>query len=236
MPLITDYGTLQTAIADWLWRVDDTNIDANKTLFIDQFERAFKRKVRCLEMHKSVTATLGSSQLPIPTDFLEMIRFQFPGLTPVSAPLRYVTPDTAAEFDASPGISGPVAHYTILNGNIVVTPQSRAPTGSQYELIYYSFTQLANATGGVNWLLTKHPDLYLFGALMRASAYIDDKETVAYWKAERDEALFDLLEMDKKAKVGGPLQMRPSARFVSGSRGSGPNVLTSDVGNFLTAG
>lgn len=222
--IIENLGDLTNAVADWLWRTGDENVAAATPQYIANFEADFKRKARTLEMQEvaygSVTDSTYSDGTPsavvaTPSDYLEMIRFQLVNL-PSGTPnqvLKYVPPARAGALDSVTAPAGVVEWYTILAGNFVITPQKWVPSGCDYELAYYGFTSLFNADGGVNWLLTKHPDGYLFGALMQAAAYIDDKDTVAFWEQERDKAIGGLIEADKKAKVGGPLQMLPSMQF-----------------------
>lgn len=212
--LITDYTSLKTAVADWLYRAGDQNIADRAAMFIDLFERSFMRTARTLEMQQIDTAVLTGAVVPLPPGYLEAIRFQLTGI-PANTPnqvLEYVTPARSGMLDAAQS-GGIVKNYTILANQIVISPQSWTPIGATLEATYYAFVQLANADDGVNWLLSKHPDAYLYGALMQGAAYIDDKETVAFWKEGRDGALSEILEADKKAKVAGPLCVSPSMRF-----------------------
>jgi hypothetical protein len=64
-----------------------------------------------------------------------------------------------------------------------------------------------------NWLLDDHPDLYLFGSLARAEAYLKDDERVAFWKSAEDEALSEVIrEANQKRMPAGPLQSVPAVR------------------------
>jgi hypothetical protein len=221
MALIVDYGSLQTAIADWIWRVGDPNVVANIPQMIVNFESEFKRAAKVLEMQVGpLTGTLASPLLPIPADFLELVRLQLTGLpsgTP-NQPLSFVSPARGAFLDATTTASGTPQWYTIIGTNFVISPQPWVPVGATYELTYFGFTPLNLAVGGVNNILLKHPDLYLYGSLMQAAAYIDDKETVAQWATALDRGMSSLLEGDKKKKAGGPLVMLPSMAFVSSRR------------------
>lgn len=213
---ITNLGALKTTVADWLYRAGDTNFATNAPLFIDLFERTVARKLRVQEMQVTVTAVVPSPPvIPVPADYLEMVRLQLTGLPGgmPNQPLTYVTPQRAAFLDASTAPSGTPQWYTIINNSFVINPQQWVPAGASYELIYYGFTQLAVAGSGVNWLLTEHPDIYLFGSLMMGAAYVDDKETVAFWKSASDDAMDQLVESNKKKTVGKPLVMMPTMQF-----------------------
>jgi hypothetical protein len=213
MARIVDYGTLQTAVTEWLWRTGDTQVQGRADAFIDFFEKKFKRKQRTQQMEETDTTALATASVPLPLGYLEMVRLQ---IVSQKQPLTYVTPAIAAVMDASTqGVPGGVArYYTVLSGQVIITPQAYSPAGGTLEMVYYSFTQLKDAPLGVNWLVIDHADIYLYGSLMQAAAYIDDKEMVAFWKAGLDEAMDELLKADNRAKVGaGPLIMRPSTSF-----------------------
>lgn len=213
MARIADYGGLQTAVAEWLWRTGDASVEGRADAFIDFFEKKFMRTQRTRQMEEVDTATVGGASMTLPAGYLEMIRLR---VSTTNTPLDYVTPAAAAVLDANvtSQSSGIARHYTVLAGNIIILPQAWAPTDQTLEMAFYAFTQLADAEGGTNWLLQDHPDIYLYGSLMQAAAYIDDKETVAFWKAGLDEAMDELLKADNKSKVGAaPLVQRPSMGF-----------------------
>lgn len=212
MALIADFPSLQTAVAEWLWRVGDTAVTGRADAFIQLFEAKFKRKQRTKEMEETDTATIVTAATALPAGYLEMIRLQILSL---KLPLVYVTPAAASVLDANTKFvtSGTVRNYTVLSGQIILAPQAFAPAGATLEMAYYSFTPLS-VTAPSNWLLAAHPDIYLYGSLMQAAAYIDDKETVGLWNAALAEAMDELTKADNRSKVGaGPLVQRPTMGF-----------------------
>lgn len=222
MARIVDYGSLQTAISEWLWRTGDTALAARADAFIDLFERKFRRKQRTIDMQEVFTTVLANPYVDVPPGYLEMIRLQVTGLTNglPNQVLQYVTPSVAAGMDAAQypqGSGGTAKYYTVLANRIFLAPQRFAPIGATLEVSSYGFQPLFSAVDGINWLIFKHPDIYLYGSLMQAAAYIDDKAMVGEWKAALDEAMDELLKADNKAKVGAsPLVVRPSTAFIGG--------------------
>lgn len=210
--LIADNTTLTAAISDWSWRASDAAFAANISQFIANFEASFKRTQRTLEMQENVTGTVANAQVPLPSDHIETIVFKLTGLGTGIADqvLRYVTPARAQELNTTTSPTGAPQWFTLLEGNFVIVPSSWVPVGATYSLDYYGF---ASITAAPNWLVQKHPDIYLYGSLMQGIAYIDDKDTVAFWTNAYDRAMGELTEADKKQKVVGPLQMRPSMSF-----------------------
>lgn len=216
---LANYTDLKTATAEWLYRTGDTALVTRVPDFISLFESDFviDPSMRNAEMQELDTTPIASAYVALPTGFIDMVRLQVLGGTYTqNQVLEYVTPSRAAVLDAltpSTGASGTARFYTVIAGQIVITPQRWAPVGSTLEMVYYSFTPLSVAAP-TNWLMTKYPNLYLYGSLMQAAAYVDDNDTVIKWKSARDEAIAKLSKTELKRRLGaGPLVIRPSAAF-----------------------
>lgn len=67
--MITDYNTLQQAIADYIARNDLTS--QIKT-FINQGESRIYRDLRVIDMEKALSGTTSNNQLAVPTDYIEL--------------------------------------------------------------------------------------------------------------------------------------------------------------------
>lgn len=219
---LANYTDLQTAISEWLYRTGDAALAARAPDLIALFEADFiaDPDMRTMDMQTISTTPVVTAAVALPPGYLDMIRVKVLG-DPLGGPdqeLTYVTPARAGVLDASiaqttPGF-GVAKYYTVLSNQIFISPQSWAPAGATMELVYNQFVGLAAASGGVNWLLTKYPNLYLYGSLTHAAAYVDDKETVAFWKAGRDEVMAKLARTIIKHKLGaGPLRMGASTGF-----------------------
>ena len=66
MALIVDYGGLQTAVAEWLWRTGDAGLVARADAFIDLFEKGFKRNTRTLDMEETDTTVITGAAVALP--------------------------------------------------------------------------------------------------------------------------------------------------------------------------
>lgn len=210
-------SALETAVAEWLYRTGDTALAARAGDFIALFESDFiiDPEMRTLDMEEIDTTTIASAATQLPTGFLQAIRVKVLGTTGPSLILDYVSPERAGVLDVTEQTTGTSKYYTILAGQLFITPQAWAPVGATLELAYYNFTGLASASGNTNWLLQKYPNLYLYGSLMQAAAYVDNKDAVAEWKGARDEAMGKLAKTLVKRKMGaGPLRMGASAGFI----------------------
>lgn len=205
MGAITNYSTLQSAVADYLNRADLTS---QIPMFIQFVEADISTRLRCREMVVRATTTNDEEFVELPTDFLQALNLQIVG---GKTPLRYVTLDEADQIKASQ-IYTQVVAYTIVDGAIELVP---APADDvQIEMVYYQqVPPLSNVTT-TNWLLSKSPDVYLYGALVHAAPFLMDDQrinTFASFYAQRVEALN--LDSDRAVHSGSPLVARPRVRF-----------------------
>lgn len=192
---IGNNSQLQTAIVSWLGRSD---ISAQIPDFIALAEARINRRLRVSQMLvRAITElTPGDAYIAKPNDFLELRNIEVSGSPNVA--LDYVTPQTMDKKYRSDMIGRPNA-YTLLGHEIMVGP---APdTDYTLELAYYGRVP-ALADANTNWLIQQAPDVYLYGSLIEAKAYIED-EKYQVWKAAFDEAINDMIKADKRAKYSG---------------------------------
>lgn len=205
MPTITNYSTLQSAIGDYLNRADLTS---QIPMFIQFVEADLKNRLRCREMVVRATTTNDEEYVELPADFLQALNLQIVG---GKTPLRYVTLDEADQIKASQAYTQVVA-YTILDDAIELVP---APADNvQIEMVYYQCVPTLSDVNTTNWLLSKSPDVYLYGALVHAAPFLMDDQrisTFASFYSQRVEALN--LDSDRAVHSGSPLVARPRVRF-----------------------
>jgi hypothetical protein len=101
-----------------------------------------------------------------------------------------------------------------VNGKLLLAP---APDRAYVATLIYEpqLSPLVNQTD-TNWVLTNHPNVYLYGALKHASLWIRDAELAAGWQGLYDAHVAKL----EKAKIdyeygAGQLVARP-ARPIGG--------------------
>lgn len=195
---ITTYAELQTVIADFLDRDDQT--ERIKT-FIDLAEANMDRKLRHFRMEKRSTATVSAQYLTLPTDFLEPIRFMMTGGSKTKhlelmgqgqiAQLREQTADS----------SGQPTNYVITDGSIELFPR---PDGDYtIELVYYAKIDKLTTGNTSNWVLEYHPDLYLYGALIHSAPFLGEDARMGTWAALYQGALDAITLESDNAKSGG---------------------------------
>jgi hypothetical protein len=182
---IATYSELVTEMGDWLNRSDLT---AKIPTFIRLFEARMNRRLRSPDMEQafSFTTVSGRASYALSSRIRELREL-------------YMESDgTEVTTD-----------YTITGETIIFNP---VPDGA-YDVTYSGYATLIGLDSGnaTNWLLDDHPDVYLFGSLCMAQAYLKDDTRLEVWKSAWDEALAEIIsEANAKRLPAGPLQMQPT--------------------------
>jgi hypothetical protein len=167
---ISTYGELKTAVANWL---NDSTLISRIPEFIVYAESLIHGDpesdlpgVRCRNMFKRVTTTVTTEYFDAPTDLLEIKDIEVQG-DPDSA-LDYLSPKAMTKkFPSS--FTGTPEYYTIIGDEFQVKP---VPSSSVLEIAYYAKFTAFSDDADANWLLTNHPFIYLYGALIAAMPYL----------------------------------------------------------------
>lgn len=193
---ITTYSELQTAIIAWSHR---SGLDVFVPDFIALAEAKFNRLLRTRDMETTASITPASGVGALPTGYLEFRRVYI-NSTPV-VELEYLSPEnfylkfpkTAVE------ISDTSRYFTIEGSNIIL---SNLTTDTDLSVLYYqSIPNLATNT--TNWLLTKHPDLYLYASMIELCDYIQDTNDAAKWTQKAIALIADITQSDYSGKHSG---------------------------------
>tara|TARA_R110000744_G_scaffold107013_1_gene203422 strand:- start:3249 stop:3884 length:636 start_codon:yes stop_codon:yes gene_type:complete len=203
---ISTYSELQTAITNWLRRGGDTDLVDRSPDLIDLAEAQFNRdlKHRSMETTADLTLTGSVQTVALPADFIEA-RSAVVQTTPLRV-LSFVTP-TQLDTNFADGSSGVPSEFSIIGSNMKVgqIPDS----GYTIELTYYQQIPALSDSNTTNWLLTSHPDMYLYAALLQAAPYMSDDERIPVWGAFYDRAREGIKNDDNRAAFsGGPLTTR----------------------------
>lgn len=195
----TTYATLQTAIAAWLHRTDlTTNIPDFITLAEAQMQRNLN--VAEQETTTTLTASAGATSVTLPTDYNKMRRIRYLyGNTYIDLWPVALSPSYSDGTTASP------IRVISMQGSTIAFHN---PTDQQYSLVidyYAKFTPLSNSNT-TNWILTSHPDAYLYGALMQSAPFLGTDNRLALWETAFTTAI-DEINQEDFAKRHSQLQM-----------------------------
>jgi hypothetical protein len=150
---ITTYAELQTAVANWL---DHGLFAARIPEFIALFEACANRRLR-VRQQETMTNLMpdANGNATLPSDYLSHRRVTWTGSPRVE--LQYVHPSyLQAAYPSAPADVPRI--FTIEGSTLKVRPLDSTALEVNY---FQKIPPLA--TNDPNWLLSAHPDLYLFG-------------------------------------------------------------------------
>jgi hypothetical protein len=194
---ITTYAELKSAIENWL---DHALFTARVPEFIALFEAAANRRLRVRQQEASATLAPASGSVALPTDYLAWRRVTWTG-SPRNE-LQYVHPSyLQAAYPSSPT---DVPRIFTIEGSIL---KVRPVDGTALEFDYFQAIPALSDSAATNWLLTVHPDLYLFGSLVEAEMFGVNDERVPLWKARRDEIFDEIERLSNKTRGAGAMRI-----------------------------
>ena len=197
---ITNYTNLQTTIADFLNRDDLTSVIPT---FIQLSEAQMNRDIRHYEMEKRATGeqSAGDAYMQVPSDWLETIRLSLTasGTSAVTMASRAAIADIRAKNE---NVSTKLPYYYChVDGQFELYPTPVEDT--DFELLYYAKIPSLSASATTNWLLTNHPDVYLYGALLHSAPYLAEDARVAVWAQMYSAAVQNVNTASEKARYSG---------------------------------
>jgi hypothetical protein len=213
---ITTYAELQAAAASWLVRSDLT---ARIVEFIALGEARLNRVVRGrqMEAEASLTATPGSRTITLPAAFSEPLAC-WVVIDGERCGLTYADP---LVYDAT-AVKGQPQFWGIDGANLAF----ERPCDQAYSFVLRYLAKLALSDDQpTNWLLTSHPDAYLFATLAEAGPFLRDAELASAYEQKLTRALGEIKFKEGRGRAMQPLRTEPGELLAQGRNG-GFNILT----------
>lgn len=185
---LTNYTELVAAINGWLNRDDMAAIAPD---LIALAEAEFNRTLRTIEMEQRSTATLNGDALAVPDDFI--------GLRSISVDNTFFDQVSAQELFDIPTTTRLPRKVAITDGQFFFRP---APDSGTVTINYYQKIPALTASNLTNWLMTKHPDLYLFAALAQAEFYNWNDARLPLVKARTEELMQQINDETQRIRYG----------------------------------
>ena len=199
---LSTYSELQTAVGSWLNRSDLTS---NIPDFIKLAEASFNRVLRTRNQIKRATSTVSTQFVTQPTDLLELYNIQI-NSDPIRR-LEQVSLTKIDELKEGNSNTGKPLYFSITGADFELYPSP--DTSYTLELVYYSTIASLSDTNTSNFLLTNHPDIYLYGTLVQAEPYLMNDERIGTWGALLGKAIEELRVSDERSQTeSGTLVMR----------------------------
>lgn len=188
------YENLRQAIASELNR-DDLSADIGG--FITLCESQTERQLRVRQMIATTTLALDAELKTLPSDFLET-RSLVLNTNPVRL-LNFSTIDAMAMYKAAfPAPSRP-SEFTVIGNSFQFLPVP--DTAYTATLVYYQSIPRLSAAMQTNWLLTKAPDIYFYGALINSAPYLKEDARIQTWATYYQGAIDALQIEDDRAST-----------------------------------
>lgn len=196
------YTGLQAAVADYLNRSDLTSeiID-----FIALAEAELNRILFVPQREEVSSSSVSSGTVVLPSDYWALKSIYIdadPKVLLQQMSLGELRTTYAAAATGQP------QNFAIQSGNELVLGPS--PDASYTLVINYWKTIPALASNSTNWLLTSHPDIYLFGALLQGQYLVLDDNRALHWRGRLSQAIEQLQESGQlMAYSATPIRIRP---------------------------
>jgi len=192
---LSNYTELQASVADFLNRSDLTSVVPD---FITLCEADLNRQLRVGEMSLRTRAPLNSQYVKLPPDFLGMRNIEL--VTDPVTPLEYRNLENLDRHRRDDASGKPV-YYSIMKDNLEFAP---VPDGEYtVEIVYYRKIPALSADNATNWLLSEHPDAYLYGALMQSAPYLHADERIGTWAGRYQQIVQQIIASDENARFSG---------------------------------
>lgn len=208
---ITDYASLQAAVATFLVRSDQT---ATIPILIQLCESKMNRMIRerQAEMDVNLTSVPSSRFIPLPIAYSEALTAWItvsPGFG--RQELRFVDP---AALDAQTIVGQPY-FWTIDGPNLGF----ERPCDKAYAITLRCIEKYAlSSTVTTNTLLSDYPDVYLFGTLAEAGGLLRDQDLISLYEQKFDAAIASINAKDARSRAQQTLSTEPGQLTFTGRR------------------
>jgi hypothetical protein len=117
-----------------------------------------------------------------------------------TAPVQQLVFLTEDELDSKKTLyrtTGKPLYFALVGNQIEVLPPP--DTGYTAELTYVATLAKLSDSNASNWILERHPDVYLYGSLLQAAPYLRDDERVGLWTPLYAQAIEDMILQNERA-------------------------------------
>lgn len=193
---LSTYAGLKASAADWLNRSDLTSaIPDFVTMATAQLTRRLIQLGPVREMFATTTLSISAEKTNLPSDFYGL-KSLYLYTTSDSGQVQYCEPEKIAEQKIlRPSQDGDPQLYTIIGSQIQFWPWNTGTYSA--EIGYWQTIPALVADGDTNWLLTKHPDAYLYTTLIQSAPYLKDDDRLTVWGSIATQIVQDIVEAGK---------------------------------------
>lgn|GEM_PF-1739135 len=211
------YDELKAAIVKTANR-SDGDFALQTPRFIRLAEARMRRDIRARGETQTLDITIEEDSYPLPCGFDGIVSINGRGAGNRS--VNYVSSDTMDKTQY-PAVNS----YTISGEDIYF---SRAP--GDIRLRYRALFAPLSARQRCNWILSKHPDAYLYGALIDSAPYLEDDPRLSTWASLFNSAIEGINKQALAQQFGGPLLIQSDRVYDGYTRTRGVMIPEADNG------
>lgn len=194
---LNNYDNLKSAILKWSTRNDAQEFIED---FLDLCEAEMYKTLRIRDMQARATATTSGRYLELPDSFIEMRRLRL-DTGSRNVQLSAVVPESL-RISSSSGIP---TSYTVTSQ---LEFDKSADGSYTVEMQYYKSLDSLSDTATTNAVLTRFPDIYLFGCLWALNDWAMEPDVSNNYYQKFKNAINQANNMDKKGRIGPTPSMR----------------------------
>jgi len=151
-------------------------------------------------MIKRSVAEIDTRYSSLPSDFLEPIRLHIDDSYQTRLELTSLD-DMLQLRNNTANATGKPQYYAIVGDSIEVYPTPDADYNT--ELMYYAKIDALSDSNTSNWVLSSHPDAYLYGSLMQSAPYLKDDNRLTVWASLYAGIISSINRQSERTKYGG---------------------------------
>lgn len=193
--MIGTYDELKSAVSRFANR-KDADFVASIPDFIALAEAEMRREINARGEVKTLDLDLEDEYWPLPCGFDGVVSINGTG---DYRKINYVSSDVLDQQGWANYANG----YTI-SGNAMYF--GRAPGG--VKLRYRTLFEPLSDRNRCNWLLQKHPDVYLYGALKQTAMFLEDDSRLGSWANLYANAVDAVNQQAIEQSFSGPIKIR----------------------------
>ena len=207
MTVISSYVSLQEAIVEELNRTGDTSVSGQVDLFIQLLERSLRRDERFRRISvDSDFAIAAGATVALPSDYAQIKAWTHNGPTWYGL-IETIGFDRLGELTRSLGLTGVPQYAAVDDVNKIVYLAPAADAEYSTTFVYESKIEPL-ATASNNWILTNHPDVYFYGALIHSAPFLKDDSRLPVWMGLYEAAASEVDADTTRAQFSGVMRQR----------------------------
>lgn len=198
---IENYTDLSNAVVAWL-NVGTADLSAVISDLVMTGEKRIMREMRTPDMMTSLTATISSGVLTVPSDYKEMIH-AYVDANPTQH-LEMVSPSYIYDRYPSRTSEGVPVVMARDGSNFIFGPYP----DSDYTIKGTYYKHLTAVQTSANPLFTANPDLYLFACLAESEPVLGRDPRIAIWESKYRMVKEIVNGEASRSRFSGPMSVR----------------------------